>query len=102
MTMIVLSVLLAINVIAFLSFGWDKFCATKKWWRVPEANLLLMALLGGAIGAILGQQVFRHKTKKEPFRSSLYLMCGINVVAFTVLAVPEFRAFFFQLLKLGG
>lgn len=91
MTLIVLSILLAINVIAFLSFGWDKLCATKKWYRVPEANLLLLALLGGAIGAILGQQIFRHKTRKEPFRSSLYLMCGINVVAFTILAVPEFR-----------
>lgn len=91
MTVIVLSVLLAINVIAFLSFGWDKLCATQGWWRVPEANLLLLALLGGAIGAIVGQQLFRHKTKKEPLRSSLYLMCGINVIAFSILAVPEFR-----------
>ena len=99
MTLIVLGALLAINVIAFLTFGWDKLCAVRNWWRVPEANLLLLALLGGAIGAIVGQQVFRHKTRKEPFRSSLYLMCGVNVVAFTVLAVPEFRGVIWNLIE---
>ena len=97
--MTLLLVLLSINVIAFLTFGWDKLCAVRNWWRVPEANLLLLALLGGAIGAIVGQQVFRHKTRKEPFRSSLYLMCGVNVVAFTVLAVPEFRGAIWNLIE---
>lgn len=96
--LVVLSALLVINVNAFLQFGWDKYCATRKWWRVPEVALLTWALLGGAFGAILGQQVFRHKTRKEPFRSSLYLMGGINVVAFTVLAVPEFRTAVWDLL----
>ncbi len=91
MTLIVLAVLLAINVIAFLAFGWDKRCASRRMWRVAESYLLFLALIGGAGGAIAGQQFFRHKTRKEPFRSSLYLMGGINVVAFAALCAPEVR-----------
>lgn len=102
MTLIVLGILLAINVIAFLLFGWDKHCAVTNRRRVPESNLLMISLLGGAFGAIAGQQFFRHKTRKEPFRSSLYLMGGINVVAFTILAVPEFRSAVWGVVTPGG
>ncbi|MDV7143652.1 DUF1294 domain-containing protein [Tropicimonas sp. TH_r6] len=56
---------------AFLLFGWDKFCASRSMRRVPEKVLLWVAVWGGSPGAILGQQVFRHKTRKEPFRSRL-------------------------------
>lgn len=83
--------LVSINVAAFLAFGWDKLCAENKRRRTPESYLLLLALLGGAAGAIAGQQLFRHKTRKEPFRSSLYLMGGFNVVVFAALCVPEVR-----------
>lgn len=75
---------LGINVVAFLAFGWDKFCAANNLWRVSESTLLALALFGGAGGAIAGQQLYRHKTRKEPFRSQLYLMAGINIVGFTL------------------
>lgn len=81
MTMIVLSVLLAINVIAFLAFGWDKRQSERHGGRIAERTLLVLALFGGALGALLGQQLFRHKTKKQPFRTLLWLAAVINLLA---------------------
>lgn len=89
--LLALSFLGAINTYSFCLFGWDKYCATAGFRRVPETELLGLALLGGAAGAIAGQQLFRHKTRKEPFRSSLYTMAAINVVVFAALCVPEVR-----------
>ena len=94
-------VLLGINAAAFLAFGWDKICAKNNMWRVREADLLLLALFGGAAGAIAGQQLFRHKTRKESFRSALYLMGAINVLVFAALSVPEVRQFLLERLALG-
>jgi uncharacterized membrane protein YsdA (DUF1294 family) len=88
--------ILGINVIAFLAFGWDKFCATKNLWRVAESTLLALAFLGGAGGAIAGQQIFRHKTRKEPFRSQLYLMAGINIVAVVVAVIFDISGMLFE------
>lgn len=62
----ILKLLLAyavISLIAFLFYGRDKRLAKRHKWRVPEKTLLGLGLLGGAAGALLGMQVFRHKTK---------------------------------------
>lgn len=74
-----------VNVASFALFGWDKMCAENNRRRVPEAHLLLLALSGGALGALLGQQVFRHKTKKQPFRTLLWCAAAINILAALVL-----------------
>lgn len=59
--------LLAINVIAFLAMGIDKWKAKRGAWRIPEQTLLSLVLLGGGIGGIAGMYAFRHKTKKPRF-----------------------------------
>lgn len=59
--------LLAINIIAFLAMGIDKRKAKKGAWRIPEATLMSLVLLGGGIGGIAGMYTFRHKTKKPKF-----------------------------------
>ena len=51
------------SVIAFFAYGLDKRKAKKKKWRTPEAVLLGLGFFGGAVGALLGMNVFRHKTK---------------------------------------
>ena len=56
-----------INVIAFLMYGLDKVKAKRRQWRIPESTLLGVAVIGGSIGAFLGMQIFRHKTKKPKF-----------------------------------
>lgn len=59
--------LVAINVIAFIAYGVDKLRAIKGWWRIPESTLLLLAAIGGSLGAWAGMYVFRHKTKHLKF-----------------------------------
>ncbi len=83
--MTLLLVLLSINVIAFLAFGRDKRLATTHQSRIPERTLLGLALFGGALGALLGQQLFRHKTQKQPFRTLLWLAAATNLLAAVVL-----------------
>ena len=68
---IAIGILLAINITAFVLFGVDKERALRERQRLPEAHLLWLALFGGAAGAIAGQQFFRHKTRKQPFRTLL-------------------------------
>ncbi|MBK8542674.1 MAG: DUF1294 domain-containing protein [Caulobacteraceae bacterium] len=95
MTLIVLGALLAINVIAFLAFGWDKRLAETHQRRIPERTLLALALFGGALGALIGQQLFRHKTQKQPFRTLLWLCALANVVAAVLWLTPDLRASLF-------
>ena len=75
--------LLAVNVVTFLVYGWDKLCARKDWWRIPERVLLGLALLGGSLGALLGMKAFRHKTKHRKFTVlvPLFLVMQIALAA---------------------
>ena len=65
---IVLFYLLAANLLTFVTYGVDKWKARHNRWRVREAALLLLAALGGSIGALLAMRVFRHKTQHKKFR----------------------------------
>ena len=60
--------LVILNVVAILIYGWDKVCAMRQWWRVPELTLLLFALAGGSIGAMIAIQVFHHKALHWKFK----------------------------------
>lgn len=62
MTKIILIYLAAVNLVTFVMYGIDKYKAKKAKWRIPEATLLLMAAIGGSIGAWTGMQVWHHKT----------------------------------------
>lgn len=55
------------SLIAFAAFGLDKYKAKTDKWRTPEKTLFLLAIIGGGIGAFLGMQIFRHKTKHTQF-----------------------------------
>lgn len=90
--MTLLLILASINVIAFLAFGWDKRLAEAHQRRIPERTLLALAIFGGALGALLGQQLFRHKTQKQPFRTLLWLCTVANVVVDVLWLSPDIRA----------
>lgn len=64
--------LIMINVITFALYGLDK-------WRVREKKLIILALIGGSIGAMIGMTVFQHKTRKWYFRLGIPLILGIQV-----------------------
>ena len=61
--------LILVNIIAFAAFGIDKRKAVKHKYRISEATLLGLALIGGATGALAGIYLFHHKTKKLLFRA---------------------------------
>ena len=60
--------LILINIVSFILMGWDKYCAIKNKWRIPEKTLLGLSIIGGGIGIYLGMKTFRHKTQKPIFQ----------------------------------
>ncbi|MBQ0155853.1 MAG: DUF1294 domain-containing protein [Bacteroidales bacterium] len=56
-----------INIVAFVAYGVDKWKAKNAKWRTPEKTLILLAALGGALGAYAGMKYFRHKTQHKKF-----------------------------------
>lgn len=74
-----------INVITFLVYGIDKLKAKKGKWRIPEATLLLLAVIGGSIGAWLGINVWHHKTMHKKFKYGIPLILIIQVAICTYL-----------------
>ena len=52
-----------INIVGFAIMGIDKRKAIKRTFRIPEATLFIVALIGGSLGSVIGMRVFRHKTR---------------------------------------
>lgn len=80
---ILLIYLLAANIVTFMVFGIDKYKAKRGLWRIPEASLLTMAVIGGSIGAWLGTKVWHHKTLHKKFKYGIPLIIALQ----TALAV---------------
>ena len=74
MTQIIIYILIIINVLTFLVYGIDKWKAKQGSWRISEATLLILAVIGGSIGALLGMQVWHHKTMHKKFKYGLPLI----------------------------
>ncbi len=64
--------------------GVDKYRAIRQRWRIPEATLFILALVGGACGGTVGMYSFRHKTKHWYF-----------AVFFPLLALAQLALYFF-------
>ncbi len=73
MLFLVLTYVLTVNLITFVLYGVDKSRARKGAHRIPEAKLHKLALAGGSIGALIGQKVFHHKTRKVKFQIVFWL-----------------------------
>jgi uncharacterized membrane protein YsdA (DUF1294 family) len=71
--------LVAVNAVAFLAFAIDKLFAEQHRRRIPERTLLMLAAIGGASGGLAGQQLLRHKTRKEGFRVWMLLILAVQV-----------------------
>lgn len=74
--------LLIINFIGFAIMGIDKYKAKKRAFRIPEATLFIVAIIGGSIGSIAGMYTFRHKTRH---RSFVYGMPFILIVQIALI-----------------
>ena len=85
--------LAAINIVAFFLYGIDKWKARHDKWRVTEARLLSISLLGGSVGAFLGMKVWHHKTQHNKFRFGLPLILILHL-AIAVAVVYYYHYFF--------
>ena len=72
--------LLIINALAFVLMLLDKYKARKNLWRIPEAPLFAVAILGGSLGAIAGMYTVRHKTKHLSFTFGMPLILAVQIV----------------------
>lgn len=87
MIKIFLIYLLAINGITFFTYGIDKWKAKRSKWRIPESTLLVMAVIGGSIGAWLGMKVWHHKTMHKKFKY------GVPAIFFIQVAIVGYVIF---------
>ena len=71
--------LLAVNAAAFCLMGADKRRARRGTWRISEKVLFLPAVLGGALGGLLGMRVFHHKTRHWYFRFGFPLLLALQL-----------------------
>lgn len=84
-----LCALLLVNLWTILRFREDKRRAVAGARRIPEADLLVLALIGGTPGAFFARHRFRHKTRKQPFSTWLWLIAAIQAGALIGLAWPR-------------
>lgn len=80
----VLLIYLGLSIFAFLIYAFDKSAAMSRRWRTSEDTLLLISLAGGWPGALLAQQLMRHKTIKQSFINSFWITVLLNVGAFVI------------------
>ena len=71
--------LLAINIVSFFLYGIDKYKAKKGRWRISEATLLMMAVIGGSIGAWAGMRLWHHKTMHKKFKHGIPIIIILQV-----------------------
>lgn len=74
-----------INIVGFVIMGVDKERAIRGAWRISEASLFLTALLGGALGCILGMQHYRHKTKHWHFKYGMPAIFSVQLFIFLLI-----------------
>jgi uncharacterized membrane protein YsdA (DUF1294 family) len=79
------SYVLLVNVLSFCMMWWDKKRAENNEWRVAEATLLLIGLMGGAVGLLAGTFRFRHKTRKRSFRAASLLALLSSLIIYWLI-----------------
>ena len=97
MTVLLLVAYVAIiNTFAFIVYGIDKLKAKKGKWRIPESTLLLLAIIGGSIGAWFGIKVWHHKTLHKKFKYGIPLIVIIQIVIAIYIFRENIQAYIYQ------
>ena len=84
----VLFVYLGTSLLCIAIYAADKSAAAQGRWRVSESALLLLGIAGGWPGAIIAQQLLRHKTKKRSFQEAFAGSIIVNILVFVLLTSP--------------
>ena len=77
--------LVLINALGMILMIADKLRAKKKRWRIPEATLILFAILGGSVGVLIGMYTVRHKTRHLKFTVGIPVILALQIVAAIIL-----------------
>ena len=77
--------LIVINIVTFLVYGIDKWKAKQGSWRISEVSLLILAVIGGCIGALLGMKIWHHKTMHKKFKYGLPLILLVQIALIYLL-----------------
>ena len=78
-----------INVVTFFIYGLDKSKAKAGQWRIPEAQLIFLAVIGGSVGALAGMKVFHHKTRKPKFKTGVPAILIIQLIIYFLFSGNE-------------
>lgn len=82
---LILSYAVMINLISLIMMAVDKRKAQKRAFRIPEATLFVLALIGGSLGSVIGMHLFHHKTRHWYFLYGMPVILAIQVIL--ILAV---------------
>lgn len=77
--------IISLSIITFFIYGCDKLLAIKRKRRISEHTLLLLSVIGGALGALIAMYLFHHKTRKRKFLVVNYFVSGVEVLILTWL-----------------
>ena len=85
---IVIIYLVITNVVTFFIYGIDKLKAKKSKWRIREAALLGLAVLGGSVGAWLGMKVWHHKNLHKKFKYGLptIIIVQLALIVYSIIS----------------
>jgi len=78
----VLYTYLAVSAVTYVVYAVDKSAAQNDAWRISESTLHMLSLVGGWPGALIAQQVLRHKSRKAEFRFVFWVTVVVNCGAF--------------------
>ena len=87
--------ILAVNLLGFFLMGIDKQKARKRAFRIPEATLFTVAIIGGCLGSIIGMHLFRHKTRHWYFLFGMPAILLIQIIFVLFLKFGPIDVLFF-------
>jgi uncharacterized membrane protein YsdA (DUF1294 family) len=82
----------ALSLVTFSAYAIDKSAARRGVWRTSEGTLLFLGLAGGWPGALIAQQMLRHKSKKTSFRAAFWTTVLVNCLVLAWLQTDSARA----------
>ena len=88
---LLLGYFIIMNLIGFALMGIDKYRAKKRSFRIPEATLFIVAIIGGSIGSIIGMYAFRHKTRHWYFVYGMPFILILQIIFFIFLMNAPFE-----------
>lgn len=79
MVLALIAYMAVVSLVLLILMGMDKSKAKNNEWRISEKTLFTLAIVGGAVGGVLGMYLFRHKTRHNSFAFGFPLLAAIQI-----------------------